>query len=315
MFVLNKFCNILHYKKIVPVVLLSCVSLIGCSNSNAQSEPPKQTNQANQIKQENTGNQSFAKLEKEYDAKLGIYALDTGTNQTIAYHSDDRFAFASTSKSLAVGALLRKNSLEALDQRITYTHEDLSNYNPITEKHVDTGMTLKELADASVRYSDSTAHNLILKQLGGPSEFEKILREMGDTVTTSERFEPELNEVHPGETHDTSTPEAIAKTLQSFTLGTALPIEKRELLVDWMKRNTTGDKLIRAGVPKGWEVADKTGAGSYGTRNDIAIIWPPNKNPIVLAILSNHDKEDAEYDDKLIADATKVVLNTLKATE
>ncbi|AJH21800.1 MULTISPECIES: class A beta-lactamase BlaIII [Bacillus] len=315
MFVLNKFFNILHYKKIVPVVLLSCVSLIGCSNSNTQSEPPKQTNQANQIKQENTGNQSFAKLEKEYDAKLGIYALDTGTNQTVAYHSDDRFAFASTSKSLAVGALLRKNSLEALDQRITYTHEDLSNYNPITEKHVDTGMTLKELADASVRYSDSTAHNLILKQLGGPSEFEKILREMGDTVTTSERFEPELNEVHPGETHDTSTPEAIAKTLQSFTLGTALPIEKRELLVDWMKRNTTGDKLIRAGVPKGWEVADKTGAGSYGTRNDIAIIWPPNKKPIVLAILSNHDKEDAKYDDKLIADATKVVLNTLKATE
>ncbi len=315
MFVLNKFFNILHYKKIVPVVLLSCVSLIGCSNSNTQSEPTKQTNQANQIKQENTGNQSFAKLEKEYDAKLGIYALDTGTNQTVAYHSDDRFAFASTSKSLAVGALLRKNSLEALDQRITYTHEDLSNYNPITEKHVDTGMTLKELADASVRYSDSTAHNLILKQLGGPSEFEKILREMGDTVTTSERFEPELNEVHPGETHDTSTPQAIAKTLQSFTLGTALPIEKRELLVDWMKRNTTGDKLIRAGVPKGWEVADKTGAGSYGTRNDIAIIWPPNKKPIVLAILSNHDKEDAKYDDKLIADATKVVLNTLKATE
>ncbi|PGN59691.1 class A beta-lactamase [Bacillus cereus] len=315
MFVLNKFFNILHYKKIVPVVLLSCVPLIGCSNSNTQSEPPKQTNQATQIKQENTGNQSFAKLEKEYDAKLGIYALDTGTNQTVAYHSDDRFAFASTSKSLAVGALLRKNSLEALDQRITYTHEDLSNYNPITEKHVDTGMTLKELADASVRYSDSTAHNLILKQLGGPSEFEKILREMGDTVTTSERFEPELNEVHPGETHDTSTPEAIAKTLQSFTLGTALPTEKRELLVDWMKRNTTGDKLIRAGVPKGWEVADKTGAGSYGTRNDIAIIWPPNKKPIVLAILSNHDKEDAKYDDKLIADATKVVLNTLKATE
>ncbi|MED0950529.1 class A beta-lactamase BlaIII [Bacillus mobilis] len=314
MFILSKFFNITHYKKIVPVVLLSCVTLIGCSNSNTPSESPKQTKQTNPIKQENTDNDSFAKLEKEYNAKLGIYALDTGTNQTVAYHADDRFAFASTSKSLAVGALLRMSSLEALDQRITYTHEDLSNYNPITEKHVDTGMTLKELADASVRYSDSTAHNLILKQLGGPSAFEKILREIGDTVTTSERFEPELNEVHPGETHDTSTPKAIARTLQSFTLGTALPTEKRELLIDWMKRNTTGDKLIRAGVPKGWEVADKTGAGSYGTRNDIAIIWPPNKKPIVLAILSNHDKEDAEYDDKLIAEATKIVLDTLKAT-
>ncbi|EOQ15679.1 class A beta-lactamase [Bacillus cereus] len=314
MFILSKFFNITHYKKIVPVVLLSCVTLIGCSNSNTPSESPKQTKQTNPIKQENTGNDSFAKLEKEYNAKLGIYALDTGTNQTVAYHANDRFAFASTSKSLAAGALLRQNSIEALDERITYKREDLSNYNPITEKHLDTGMTLKELADASVRYSDSTAHNLILKKLGGPSAFEKILREIGDTVTNSERFEPELNEVNPGETHDTSTPEAIAKTLQSFTLGTVLPSEKRELLVDWMKRNTTGDKLIRAGVPKGWEVADKTGAGSYGTRNDIAIIWPPNKKPIVLAILSNHDKEDAEYDDKLIADTTKVVLDTLKAT-
>ncbi|MBH0345719.1 class A beta-lactamase BlaIII [Bacillus pacificus] len=314
MFILSKFFNITHYKKIVSVVLLSCVTLIGCSNSNSPSESPKQTKQTNPIKQENTGDNSFAKLEKEYDAKLGIYALDTGTNQTVSYRSDDRFAFASTSKSLAVGALLRQNSIEALDERITYTREDLSNYNPITEKHVDTGMTLKELADASVRYSDSTAHNLILKKLGGPSAFEKILREIGDTVTNSERFEPELNEVNPGETHDTSTPKAIAKTLQSFTLGTVLPSEKRELLVDWMKRNTTGDKLIRAGVPKGWEVADKTGAGSYGTRNDIAVIWPPNKKPIVLAILSNHDKEDAKYDDKLIADATKTVLNILKAT-
>ncbi|MGX5457362.1 class A beta-lactamase BlaIII [Bacillus cereus] len=310
MFILSKFFNI----TIVSVVLLSCVTLIGCSNSNTPSESPKQTKQTNPIKQENTGDNSFAKLEKEYDAKLGIYALDTGTNQTVSYRSDDRFAFASTSKSLAAGVLLRQNSIEALDERITYTREDLSNYNPITEKHVDTGMTLKELADASVRYSDSTAHNLILKKLGGPSVFEKILREIGDTVTNSERFEPELNEVNPGETHDTSTPKAIAKTLQSFTLGTVLPSEKRELLVDWMKRNTTGDKLIRAGVPKGWEVADKTGAGSYGTRNDIAVIWPPNKKPIVLAILSNHDKKDAEYDDKLIADATKIVLNTLKAT-
>ena len=158
-----RFKQVLYLQKIVPVVLLSCVTLIGCSNSNTPSELPKQTKQIKQIKQENTRHDSFAKLEKEYNAKLGIYALDTGTNQTVAYHPNDRFAFASTSKSLAAGALLRQNSIEALDERITYTREDLSNYNPITEKHVDTGMTLKELADASVRYSDSTAHNLILK--------------------------------------------------------------------------------------------------------------------------------------------------------
>ncbi|MDM5462622.1 MULTISPECIES: class A beta-lactamase [Bacillus cereus group] len=308
MIVSKKFFHISHYRKMLPVVLLSCVTLIGCSNSNIQSESPKQT------KQEHISNQSFVKLEKDYDAKLGIYALDTGTNQTVTYRSDERFAYASTHKALAVGALLQKKSIEDLDLRIKYTSKDLVNYNPITEKYVDTGMTLKELADASIRYSDNTAQNLILKQLGGPSEFKKTLREIGDTVTNPERFEPELNEVQPGDTHDTSTPKALATSLQTYALGDILSTEKQNFLIDLMKRNTTGDNLIRAGVPGEWEVADKTGSGSYGTRNDIAIIWPPNKKPIVLAILSNHAKEDAKYDDKLIADATKIVLDSLKVT-
>ncbi|PEK52043.1 class A beta-lactamase [Bacillus toyonensis] len=308
MIVSKKFFHISHYKKMLPVVLLSCVTLIGCSNSNIHSEPPKQ------IKQENTSNHSFVKLEKEYDAKLGIYALDTSTSQTVTYRSDERFAYASTHKALAVGALLQKKSIEDLDQRIKYTSKDFVNYNPITEKYIDTGMTLKELADASIRYSDNTAQNLILKQLGGPSEFKKSLREIGDTVTNPERFEPELNEVQPGDTRDTSTPKALATSLQAYALGDILSIENRNFLIDLMKRNTTGDNLIRAGVPGEWEVADKTGSGSYGTRNDIAIIWPPNKKPIILAILSNHAKEDAKYDDKLIADATKIVLDVLKVT-
>ncbi|PGV62733.1 class A beta-lactamase [Bacillus cereus] len=308
MIVSKKFFHIAHYKKMLPVVLLSCVTLIGCSNSNIQSESPKQT------KQEHISNQSFVKLEKDYDAKLGIYALDTGTNQTVTYRSDERFAYASTHKALAVGALLQKKSIEDLDQIIKYTSKDLVNYNPITEKYVDTGMTLKELADASIRYSDNTAQNLILKQLGGPSEFKKSLRDIGDTVTNPERFEPELNEVQPGDTRDTSTPKALATSLQAYALGDILSIEKRNFLIDLMKRNTTGDNLIRAGVPGEWEVADKTGSGSYGTRNDIAIIWPPNKKPIILAILSNHAKEDAKYDDKLIANATKIVLYSLKVT-
>ncbi|CJG41361.1 Beta-lactamase 3 precursor [Streptococcus pneumoniae] len=175
-------------------------------------------------------------------------------------------------------------------------------------------MTLRELADASLRYSDNTAGNLILQQLGGPDGFKEALEKIGDDVTLPERFEPDLNEVNPGETHDTSTPRALAASLQTYVLGQALPEDKRELLADWMKRNTTGDALIRAGVPKSWEVADKTGAGSYATRNDIAILWPPKGNPIVLAILSNRTEKDAKYNDKLIAEAAKQAVKALKVT-
>jgi beta-lactamase class A len=39
--------------------------------------------------------------------------------------------------------------------------------------------------------------------------------------------------------------------------------------------------LIRAGVPGGWVVGGRTGAAGYGTRNDIAVVWPPNRPPII----------------------------------
>ncbi|MGG3942988.1 class A beta-lactamase [Peribacillus psychrosaccharolyticus] len=288
----------LSFRKMVPVLFLSCAALVGFSDHNDTKSQKQES--------------KFAKLEEKYDAKLGVFAMDTGTNRTVAYHPDERFAYTSTHKALAVGALLQQNSIEDLNQRIFYTREDLVNYNPITEKYVDTGMTLKELSDASLRYSDNTAGNLILNQIGGPAGFKQALEEIGDTVTNPVRYEPDLNEVNPGETHDTSTARALAASLQAYTLGDTLSAEKRELLLDWMKRNTTGDALIRAGVPKGWVVADKTGAGLYGTRNDIAIIWPVKGDPIVLAVLSSRDKKEAEYNDKLIAEATEAAIKALK---
>ncbi|PFD99288.1 class A beta-lactamase [Priestia megaterium] len=295
-------------KKMMPVLALSCAAAVSFSSSEVHAEMVKCQ------RQETKSDREFAKLEDKYDANLGIYALDTGTNKTVTYHPDERFAYTSTHKALAVGALLQQKSIEDLNERIFYTRDDLVNYNPITEKHVDTGMTLRELADASLRYSDNTAGNLILQQLGGPDGFKEALENIGDDVTLPERFEPDLNEVNPGETHDTSTPRALASSLQTYVLGQALPEDKRALLTDWMKRNTTGDALIRAGVPKSWEVADKTGAGSYATRNDIAILWPPKGNPIVLAILSNRTEKDAEYNDKLIAEAAKQAVKALKVT-
>lgn len=195
---------------------------------------------------------------------------------------------------------------------ITYTKDDLVTYSPITEKHLDTGMSLKDIADAAIRYSDNTAGNLLFNELGGPAGFEQALREIGDMVTESARFEPDLNFTVPGDSRDTSTPRAVATSLQAFVVGDLLSSEKQAIMRDWLVGNTTGNTLIRAGVPEGWVVGDKSGAGSYGTRNDIAIVWPPNRDPIIIAILSDRNSEDATYDDALIAEAAKIVINALK---
>ena len=148
--------------------------------------------------------------------------------------------------------------------------------------------------------------------MGGPEGFEQALSQIGDNVTQADRFEPDLNSFTPGDTRDTSTPRALATSLQAFALSDLLSDDKRELFTDWLKGNATGDTLIRAGAPEGWVVGDKSSAGSYGTRNDIAVVWPPNREPIVIAIMSRHDKEDAKYDDELIAQAAKVTLDVLK---
>lgn len=294
----------------VGILGLSLTSLETFTGGALQVEAKEKTGQVKHKK--HASYKEFSQLEKKFDARLGVYAIDTGTNRTIAYRPNERFAFASTYKAVAAGVLLQQNSTDKLNEVITYTKDDLVEYSPVTEKHVDTGMTLGEIAEAAVRSSDNTAGNILFHKIGGPKGYEKALRQMGDRVTMADRFETELNEAIPGDIRDTSTAKAIAINLKAFTVGNALPDHKRNILTEWMKGNATGDKLIRAGVPTDWGVGDKSGAGSYGTRNDIAIVWPPNRAPIIIAILSSKDEKEATYDNQLIAEATEIIVNALR---
>ncbi|WP_406567632.1 class A beta-lactamase [Actinoallomurus spadix] len=255
--------------------------------------------------------QAFQALEKRYDARLGVWALDTGTGKVVAWRADERFAYASTSKVPIVGTVLRQDSIKRLDHVVKYTTADLVTYSPVTEKHVATGMTIRELCDAALRFSDNTAANLLFREIGGPSGLGAALRRIGDRTSHVDRVEPDLNSAVPGDIRDTSTPRQFGTDLRAYTLGHVLPTPKRDLLIDWMRRNTTGDKVIRAGVPDGWTVGDKTGTGSYGTRNDIAVAWPPHRAPIVIAVLTTHAAKEAATSDDLVRDAAKAVVDRL----
>jgi beta-lactamase class A len=258
------------------------------------------------------GDGALRDLERQYGARLGVYVIDTGTGHTIAYRADERFAHASTFKALLAGVLLRRRTDADLRRVVHYQRSDLLEYAPITADHVSTGMTVAELMAAALQYSDNTAANLLLADLGGAKALERELRALGDTTTTADRIEPMLNDAVPGATRDTSTPRGLGEDLRKLLLGDALPVARRTMLTDWMLGNTTGGPYIRAGVPSGWRVADKTGSGGYGTRNDIAVLWPASGAPIVLAVESDRGRPDATSDDALIADATRAVLAKLR---
>jgi len=192
----------------------------------------------------------------------------------------------STFKALAAAAILARVDAgkEQLTRRVTFDASTLVTYSPVTEKHVGgDGMTLAEICDAAVTLSDNTAGNLLLAAIGGPAGLTDFVRGLGDQVTRLDRNEPSLNEALPDDPRDTTTPNAMASNLQALILGTtALSVASREQLTTWLIANKTGDARLRAGFAKGWRIGDKTGSGARGTANDVAVIWPPNKPPIVI---------------------------------
>jgi beta-lactamase class A len=246
-------------------------------------------------------------LETRFDTRLGLHAVDTGSGRELAHRADERFPLCSTFKVLAVAAMLAGNPPEHLQTRVRYDATDVVEASPVTADHVGDGLTLAELCDAALRYSDNTAGNLLLDDIGGPGAVTAFARSLGDDVTRLDRRETELNSAIPGDERDTTSPRAIAADLRELILGTRLDVADRTLLTDWMVGNTTGGTRIRAGLPADWRIGDKTGAGSYGTVNDIAVAWPPGAAPIVLAVLSTRNGEDEKGDNAVIAEAARIV--------
>ncbi|WP_314244981.1 class A beta-lactamase [Streptomyces sp. DSM 40907] len=256
-------------------------------------------------------------LEREYGARLGVYALDTATGRTVVHRADEPFPMCSVFKTLAAAAVLRDLDHDGtrLAQRIHYTLQDVTDAGggSITERpeHIAGGLTVAELCSAAIAQSDNAAANLLLRELGGPTTITRFCRSLGDRTTRLDRWEPELNTAEPWRETDTTSPRAIGRTYARLSLGDALDSGDREQLNRWLLSNTTSGDRLRAGLPKDWAVGDKTGAGSYGTNNNVGIAWPPGRPPLVLAILSTMPEAKAPRDNTLIARTAELLADTL----
>lgn len=241
-------------------------------------------------------------LEARFGGRIGVYAVDTGSGAVVSHRGDERFLLASTGKVFIVATVLQDPA--RLDRLIRYDRSALLEYAPVTERHVDTGMTVADLCDAAITYSDNTAANLLFDVVGGPPAVTAFVRGLGDEVTRFDRPEPELNvSTGPDDERDTTTPAAVVRSLRA--------VVRDERLAGWMLTTTTGDATIRAGVPAGWRVGDKTGTGAQGERNDIAVLYPPDRAPILLAVYTAPADPDAEPSDAVVAEATRAVVAAL----
>jgi len=252
-------------------------------------------------------------IEKRTGGRLGVAALDTATGARIVHRGTERFAMCSTFKFLAVAAVLRKCDVTklALNRFVKYGAADLLAYAPVTKAHIaEGGMTLDALCAAAIEYSDNTAANLILRELGGPSGVTAFARALGDPVTRLDRTEPTLNTAIPGDPRDTSSPLAMLGDMRKVLLDDALSAENRRDLTGWMLASKTADHRIRAGLPKNWRVGSKTGTGDNGTANEIAILFPPGRKPILVVSYLTNTKIDAAERNAAHAEVGRILAAT-----
>ncbi len=253
-------------------------------------------------------------LEASSGGRIGLSVVNAANEMPIQFRAYERFPFCSTVKTVIVGAILKKSEVDhqLLQERVLYKEADIkeSGYAPITAKYLNSGMTIAELSAATLQYSDNAAANLLIRKLGGPAAITAFAKSQGDNKFRLDRWEPELNSAIPSDPRDTSTPAAMAKILQSLTLGNALGSAQREMLIDWLKGNTTGDARIRAGVPNEWIIGDKTGTCDYGTTNDIGIVWPINGSPSIVAIYYTQNEKDAASRSEVIASAMRILVDS-----
>lgn len=257
-------------------------------------------------------------LEEKYAARLGVFAFDPATGATVSYRAEERFPICSVFKALAAAAVLRDldRDGEFLAKRVHYTEEFVrtSGYAPVTgdPENIANGLTVEQLCAAAVSESDNAAANLLLRDLGGPTAVTRFCRSLGDVTTRLDRWEPELNSAEPWRDTDITSPAAIGKTFARLVLGRTLTSEDRKRLTGWLVANTTNTERFRKGLPADWILADKTGGGSqYGVANDVGVVWPPERTPLVLSVLSTKYDPQGPTDNPLVARAAALVAGAL----
>ncbi len=226
--------------------------------------------------------------EKATGGRIGLAVHDTATGRRFSHRGGELFPMASTFKTLLVAAVLARIDAgkERLDRAIPVQASNLLDVSPVSKAHVGGTATVAELCEATIIYSDNTAANLLLPAVGGPAGLTAWLRRIGDPVTRLDRNEPKMSQALPGDPRDTTSPDAVLATWEKLLLGRVLSAASRARLTGWLVANTTGGTRLRAGLPTGWKVGDKTGTGGHGSVNDIAIVWPVRSRPGPLLIAS-----------------------------
>lgn len=300
------------------ITLITAATLtagVACSSTTVTEPPQPDTSTSQSATEQASADQNYLELEARDTARLGVSAIDLVSGSTETYRGDERFAFCSTFKVYAVGAVLAAvdaGELQLTDTR-TITAED-----KVPDSTVDWApgsvVTIADLAAAALTKSDNTSGNLLIREAGGTARLTEFAQSLGDNEFRLDRTEPELNTAIPGDPRDTTTPNSMAAGYRTLLDGDVLTPASRDQLLAWMADTQTSDVRFRAAIPEQWTSADKTGTGSYGVSNDAGLLLGPDGQKVLVVVLSatTSGVEDSPAMNALVADTTRAVVDELQ---
>ncbi|HEJ9484876.1 TPA: class A beta-lactamase [Proteus mirabilis] len=237
---------------------------------------------------------------KQYEKegwKVGLSILYSD-NSSVSINGDQRFPLDSTVKSIACANVLAKVDAKkiSLNHSMIVTEKNIVTYSPVAKNYINKPFTLEKACEAANEYSDNTGANFAILSGGGPEGLTAFMRSIGDTVTRSDRYEPELTINPVDDLRDTTTPNTMSLSIKNILTGDVLSNASKDQLKKWMINNKVADNMLRASLPKGWEIADRSGASDYGIRGIASMVWSNNHEPVFISIYVR--KGDSSLDER-----------------
>lgn len=219
--------------------------------------------------------------------------------------------------ALATLSLVDKGKL-SLKQKIFINKEDLheDTWSPIREEYPNGNMylTLDQLLKYTVSHSDNNGCDILLDLIGGTKTVQDFINEQGIKEFTIKVNEQEMR-TWENLFINTTTPLATTELLEKFYKGKILKKKSTKYLYQIMVECSRGLTWMKAGLPKGTELAHRTGISGTNENNlrvamnDVGIFKLPNGNHVILSIYLKNITEEREVTEKIIADITKASWN------
>lgn len=290
---------------------------------------------------------ALAAIERRAGTPIGVAAVHVETGLAVSHNGAARFKMASTFKLPVAWAVLQlaDEGKLALDERVALTEADFRPSGPLAKRAKEKGVTysIAELLEESIVRSDNTAVDVLLARIGGagvvrerltrlgvsgidlrsteleliaawsgfsppsayklaPEELRRLARSVSEAARTARRH------ALASDPRDTADPDAMAAFLVHVAKGNGLSPEKTALLLGILRRCETGDRRIRALLPKEAAVANKTGTWPGMAVSDVGLVTLPNgAGRVALAVYVRAPRADEKPYERVIAEVAKTV--------